>query len=162
MLHNWVNDIFIVAFLASIFRGWRAGVLVSIFGAIGFIAGGLGGLYIGLHYLHRWTSGVSKFALLLLMISIGSWIGEVLLKKIAAAFHKKLLFGPFKWADSMLGATFSLVRTAVALLVMAHLVLITPWSWAQKNVPTSSIYTKLNSYSPGLIKEITKKAEAIK
>ena len=73
MIHNWVDWVFLVTFAIAIFRGWRAGFLVTIFGAIGFIGGGLGGLYFGLHYLHRWSGGVAKFALLLLVISVGSW-----------------------------------------------------------------------------------------
>jgi uncharacterized membrane protein required for colicin V production len=159
---HWVDLIFILVFLVAIVKGWRAGFLASIFTAIGFLGGGVGGLYFGLHYLHRWTSGVGKFGLLLVIVSIGSWLGEVLLKKVAAIFHNRLLFGPFKWADSLLGAAFSLLRTVVMALIVAHLLLITPWSWAQKSVPTSVIYKKLNSYSPAIISEITKKAQSIK
>ena len=162
MIHNWVDWVFLLAFAIALIRGWRAGFLVTIFGAIGFIGGGLGGLYFGLHYLHRWSSGVAKFALLLLVISVGSWLGEFLCKKIAAGLHSKVLFGPFKWADSLLGAVFSLLRTTVMALILAHLLLITPWGWASKNIPTSGIYVKLNSYSPHLIKEISTEAAAIK
>jgi len=162
MFHNWVDGIFLIAFAVAVVRGWRSGFLVTIFGAIGFIGGGLGGLYFGLHYLHRWSSGVSKFALLLLVISVGSWLGEFILKKIAAGFHSKVLFGPFKWADSLLGAAFSLLRSAVMALILAHLLLITPWGWASKNIPTSVIYKQMNSYSPHLIKEISAQAAAIK
>jgi len=160
-MSNWVNWILVIAGLVALKRGWSAGFLASIFGAIGFVGGGLAGLYAALHYFHRWSVGVSKFALLLVAISVGSWVGEALLKRVAKVFHNKFLFGPFKWIDSVLGAAFSLLRTAVMALVIAHLLLITPWSWAAKNIPSSQIYTKLNSFSPTLIQDITKKAESI-
>ena len=162
MFHNWVDVIFVLAFLVSFFRGWRAGFLVSIFGAMGFIGGGLGGLYFGVHYLHHWSSGLSKFGLYLVVISVGSWLGEVICKKIASIFHSKILFGPFKWADSLLGAAFSLLRTAVMTLILAHLLLISSWGWAAHTIPSSQIFRGMDKYSPALIKEVSSKAGALK
>jgi hypothetical protein len=47
-------------------------------------------------------------------------------------------------------------------IVIAHLLLITPWSWAQTDIPQSTIYTKLSAYAPEIISQITKKAESIR
>ena len=156
---NWVDWIFAFATLMAIFRGYRAGFLTSVFSALGYIGGGLVGLTVGLHYLH--STGVTKFALLFLAISIGASIFEAILKRIAKVFHNRVLFGPFKWLDSLLGAVFSTLRTLVMLLIVGHLLLITPWGWAKTNIPTSTVYKKLNSYSPAFISEITKKAVSI-
>jgi hypothetical protein len=48
------------------------------------------------------------------------------------------------------------------LVVIGHLLLITPWGWAAHEIPKSEIYRKVNTYSPTVIKEITKKASTIK
>ncbi len=158
---NWVDWVFVVALLFAFVRGYRAGFLSTIFRAIGFIGGGLGGLYLGIAYLHKYSSGVLKFFLLFVAIAITASVGEFLFKKVAELFHNTFLFGPFKWADSLLGAAFSVLRTLIMLVVIGHLLLITPWGWAVHEIPTSKIYKQIDSYSPALIKQISHKAANI-
>jgi len=158
---NWVDWVFVAAVLFAFVRGYRAGFLSTIFRAIGFIGGGLGGLYLGIAYLHKYSSGVLKFFLLFVAIAIAACVGEFLFKKFAELFHNTLLFGPFKWADSILGAAFSMLRTIIMLVVIGHLLLITPWGWAVHKIPTSKIYKQIDSYSPALIKQISRKAANI-
>jgi uncharacterized membrane protein required for colicin V production len=158
---NWVDWVFVAALLFAFVRGYRAGFLSTIFRAIGFIGGGLGGLYLGIHYLHKYSSGVLKFFLLFVAIAITASVGEFLFKKVAELFHNTFLFGPFKWADSLLGAAFSVLRTLIMLVVIGHLLLITPWGWAVHKIPTSKIYKQIDSYSPALIKQISRKAANI-
>jgi len=158
---NWVDWVFVAALLFAFVRGYRAGFLSTIFRAIGFIGGGLGGLYLGIAYLHKYSSGVLKFFLLFVAIAITASVGEFLFKKVAELFHNTFLFGPFKWADSLLGAAFSVLRTLIMLVVIGHLLLITPWGWAVHKIPTSKIYKQIDSYSPALIKQISHKAANI-
>jgi len=158
---NWVDWVFVVALLFAFVRGYRAGFLSTIFRAIGFIGGGLGGLYLGIAYLHKYSSGVLKFFLLFVVIASTASVGEFLFKKVAELFHNTFLFGPFKWADSLLGAAFSVLRTLIMLVVIGHLLLITPWGWAVHEIPTSKIYKQIDSYSPALIKQISHKAANI-
>jgi len=158
---NWVDWVFVAALLFAFVRGYRAGFLSTIFRAIGFIGGGLGGLYLGIAYLHKYSSGVLKFFLLFVAIAITASVGEFLFKKVAELFHNTFLFGPFKWADSLLGAAFSVLRTLIMLVVIGHLLLITPWGWAVHEIPTSKIYKQIDSYSPALIKQISHKAANI-
>jgi len=158
---NWVDWVFVAAVLFAFVRGYRAGFLSTIFRAIGFIGGGLGGLYLGIAYLHKYSSGVLKFFLLFVAIAITASVGEFLFKKVAELFHNTFLFGPFKWADSLLGAAFSVLRTLIMLVVIGHLLLITPWGWAVHKIPTSKIYKQIDSYSPALIKQISRKAANI-
>jgi len=158
---NWVDWVFVVALLFAFVRGYRAGFLSTIFRAIGFIGGGLGGLYLGIHYLHKYSSGALKFFLLFVVIASTASVGEFLFKKVAELFHNTFLFGPFKWADSLLGAAFSVLRTLIMLVVIGHLLLITPWGWAVHEIPTSKIYKQIDSYSPALIKQISHKVANI-
>ena len=158
---NWVDWVFVAALLFAFVRGFRAGFLSTIFRAIGFIGGGLGGLYLGIAYLHKYSSGVLKFFLLFVVIASTASVGEFLFKKVAELFHNTFLFGPFKWADSLLGAAFSVLRTLIMLVVIGHLLLITPWGWAVHEIPTSKIYKQIDSYSPALIKQISHKVANI-
>ena len=156
-MKNWVDILFIVATVISFFQGWRAGFLATLFTFVGYIGGGLLGVIVGLHYFH--SHGVSKFLFLLLTVTVFAAIGEVIFKNIGRLFHKKILFAPFTWIDSVLGAAFSMLRTLIILVIMGHLLLITPWSWAH-DIPKSEIYRKLNAAAPALISGITKRAQA--
>lgn len=157
-MKNWVDALFILAAALSFFQGYRAGFLATLFIFIGYIGGSLLGLAVGIHYLH--SHGVMRFLQLFLAVTIGSSIGEAIFKRIGKLFHTKVLFGPLKWADSILGATFSILRTSIGLLILGHLLLLTPWGWAHQNIPQSVIYTKLNLHAPAVIADLTKRAEA--
>ena len=156
-MKNWVDVIFVVATVASFFRGWQVGLISTIFSFVGYIGGGLLALTLGLHYFH--SHGVTKFVLLFLAVIAGSAIGEGIFKQIGKLFHNKIFFGPFKWIDSILGAAFSILSTLIMLVILGHLLLITPWGWAQHSIPQSKIYTKLNAEAPSIISDITKRAK---
>ncbi len=156
-----VDLVLVIAALVSIFRGLRAGFIASVLALIGFAGGGLLGLVVGLKYLNDWTNVFGKFAALLVAISIGSSVGEWLLKKFAKFFHKKMLFGPFRWLDSLLGAAFSLLRTTILLYLVIALLLATPWTWPHKNIPDSKIYQRVEKLTPGIVKSVTKQIKSI-
>jgi uncharacterized membrane protein required for colicin V production len=155
-MKNWVDIVFALAALISFFRGWRAGFISTLLTFIGYIGGGLLGLVFGLHHFH--FHGVSRFLFLFLMVALGSSLGEVIFKSIGKLFHNKILFAPLTWIDSILGACFSVLRTLIMLVILGHLLLITPWSWVH-DIPQSTIYSKLNAQAPSIISEITKRAE---
>jgi len=154
-MKNWIDAIFLFAALLSFVQGYKAGLLATLFSVIGYIGGGLLALYFGLNHFH--SHGASKFVYLFLAITVGSAIGEAVLKRVGKLFHSKILFAPFSWIDSILGALFSVLRTTVMLLILGHLLLITPWSWVQQ-IPKSEIYSKLNAEAPAIITDITKRA----
>ena len=130
MKYNWVDLILAVLIVLAFVAGYRTGFIKSIFSMIGFVGGGVLGLALGWNFLQSWDNVLAKFALLLLAISIGSTIGQWALIKFAKVFHSKILFGPFKWADSLLGAAFSLIRTLLMAYLVATICIATPWSWA--------------------------------
>ena len=154
-MKNWVDIFFIIALLLSFIQGYKAGFLTTVFTFVGYIGGGLLGLSIGIHYFH--AHGLSRFVYLFLAVAIGSSLGEALFRSIGKLFHKKILFAPFSWIDSLLGAAFSILRTAIMLLILGHLLLITPWSWVH-DIPKSEIYSKFNAQAPSIISDITKRA----
>jgi uncharacterized membrane protein required for colicin V production len=161
MRYNWVDIGLAILILLSFYRGYKAGFLKSIFSMIGYVGGGVLGLAISWNYLKDWDGVITKFALLLLAISAGSVIGQWLLGKFADFFHKKILFGPFKWLDSLLGAAFSILRTVLMAYLIATICLATPWVWADKNIPESQVYQKIDEYTPMLIKNVTEKVKSL-
>jgi uncharacterized membrane protein required for colicin V production len=157
-----VDLIIFIALIASFIRGYRAGFLASIFSMIGFVGGGLLGLSVALHLIKNWGGVVGHLFLIIAVVSIGSALGERILKGFAKFFHGKILFGPFKWLDSLLGAAFSIIRTAILVYIMAMLLLATPWTWAQRNIPTSKSYQYVQKAMPGIVKNVTNEIKAIR
>ena len=155
MSYNWVDIVLAIALLISIISGYRAGFLKSIFAMVGFVGGGVAGLALGLHFMNGWHNQFGKFSLLLIAISFGSSVGQWLLERIAKFFHNTVLFGPFKWLDSLLGAAFSFIRTALLAFLIASLCLAMPWGWAHEKIAPSKIYQKINLYTPQLIRNVT-------
>ena len=161
MKYNWVDLILAVLIVLAFVAGYRTGFIKSIFYMIGFVGGGVLGLALGWNFLQSWETVLAKFALLLLAISIGSTIGQWALIKFAKVFHSKILFGPFKWADSLLGAAFSLIRTLLMAYLVATICIATPWSWADENIPTSKIYQEIDSFTPQIIKTVTDRVDSL-
>ena len=162
MKYNWVDIGLAILILISFYRGYRAGFLKSIFSMIGYVGGGVLGLALGWNYFQDWQGIFLKFGSILLAICIGASLGQWLLSKFADFFHKVILFGPFKWLDSLLGAAFSVLRTVLMAYLIATIFLATPWVWANKNIPTSGIYQEIDKYSPVVIKNVTDKITEFK
>ncbi len=145
-------DLAVLVFAAlTAISGFRNGLLQSIFKIVGYIAGGVLGLAISLEVIKNWQSNFAKVGAALLFIFLLAGIGEFLLGKIGLGIHKKILFGPFKLADSLLGAALSLIRTIVVIYLVAILLIASPWGWADKNIQSSNFYTTIDKKLPKII-----------
>jgi uncharacterized membrane protein required for colicin V production len=141
--------LFIAVLTAS--SGFRNGLLQSIFKTVGYVAGGVLGLATSLEVIKNWQSNFAKVGAALLLIFLLAGFGEFLLGKIGLGIHKKILFGPFKLADSLLGAALSLIRTIVVIYLVAILLIASPWGWADKNIQESKFYTTIDKKLPKII-----------
>ncbi len=142
--------VLVIAALTAI-SGFRNGLLQSIFKIVGYIAGGVLGLAISLEVIKNWQSNFAKVGAALLFIFLLAAIGEFLFGKNGLGIHKKILFGPFKLADSLLGAALSLIRTIVVIYLVAILLIASPWGWADKNIQSSNFYTTIDKKLPKII-----------
>jgi uncharacterized membrane protein required for colicin V production len=148
---NYFDLAVLVVAVLTASSGFRNGLLQSIFKTVGYIAGGVFGLAISLEVVKNWQSNFAKVGAALLLIFLLAGIGEFLLGKIGLGIHKKILFGPFKLADSLLGAALSLIRTIVLIYLVAILLIASPWSWADKNIKSSNFYTTVDKKLPKII-----------
>jgi len=147
-LKNWVDWVILVALPGALIRGYRAGLLSTFFSAIGFIGGGFAGLFLSLHYVSTWHSNLNKFAVIIIAIFVGASVGEAIFKRFAKFFHGKVLFGPFKWADSILGAALSIARTLIMIFIVGKLLMAMPWGIGHNEIPKSALFTKLEKSAP--------------
>jgi uncharacterized membrane protein required for colicin V production len=143
------------------FVGFKNGLIQSLFKTIGYIAGGVLGLVIALEVVKDWSSPFAKVGIAIVLIFVAASIGQYLLGKIGAFFHKLVLFGPFKLLDSLLGASLSILRAAVIIYLSAILLITSPWGWADSNIATSMFYNYVENNLPKLITDYQPKVEEI-
>ena len=152
--------VLVIAVLTAL-SGFKNGLLQSVFKTVGYIAGGVLGLAIALEVVKNWQSNFAKIGAALVLIFLLAGIGEFLLGKIGLGIHKKILFGPFKFIDSFLGAALSLIRTIVVIYLVAILLIASPWSWADKNIQNSKFYTSIDKKLPKIITDYKPQVEDI-
>jgi uncharacterized membrane protein required for colicin V production len=158
---NTFDLIVATVLIFTAFVGFKNGLIQSLFKTIGYIAGGVFGLVIALEVVKDWSSPFAKVGMAIVLIFVIASIGQYLLGKIGALFHKLVLFGPFKLIDSLLGASLSILRAAVLIYFSAILLIASPWSWADSNIATSKFYTYVEKNLPKLITDYQPKVEEI-
>ena len=155
-------DLIVAAiFLFTALIGFKNGLIQTLFKTIGYIAGGVLGLAISLEVIKNWQSPFAKLGLALLLIFTVATICEYLLGKIGKGVHKRILFGPFKLIDSLLGACLSILRAAVLIYLSAILLIASPWGWVDSNIDNSKFYTYIEDHLPKLITDYQPKVEEI-
>jgi uncharacterized membrane protein required for colicin V production len=155
-------DLAVLAFaVLTALSGFKNGLLQSVFKTLGYIAGGVLGLAIALEVVKNWQSNFAKIGAALVLIFLLAGIGEYLLGKIGLGIHKKILFGPFKLVDSLLGAVLALIRTVVVIYLAAILLIASPWNWADKNIQESKFYTTIDKKLPKIITDYKPQVEDI-
>ena len=158
---NYFDLVVLVIAAFTALSGFRNGLLQSLFKTVGYIAGGVLGLAISLEVVKNWQSNFAKIGAVLILIFLIAGIGEYLLGKIGLGIHKKVLFGPFKLIDSLLGALLSLLRAAVLVYLTAILLIASPWQWADSNIKESKFYTYIDQHLPKLITDYKPQVEEI-
>jgi uncharacterized membrane protein required for colicin V production len=147
-MKNWVDWVILIATLAALVRGYRAGLLSTLFSAIGYIGGGFAGLFISLHFVTSWHSNATKFVFIIVAIFVGAGLGEVIFGRFAKFFHGKMLIGPLKFMDSLLGAALSIARTWVMIFIVGKLLMAMPWAIGHHEIPQSKLFTQMEKSAP--------------
>ena len=147
-MKNWVDWVILIATLAALVRGYRAGLLSTLFSVIGYIGGGFAGLFISLHFVTSWHSNAMKFAVIIIAIFVGAGVGEAIFGRFAKFFHGKMLIGPLKFVDSLLGAALSIARTLVMIFIIGKLLIAMPWAIGHNEIPQSKLFAQMEKSAP--------------
>ena len=156
---NYFDLIIFIAILITAIGGFKNGLLQSIFKTIGYIAGGVIGVVIAVEVMSKWSSTLAKASGTIILILLLATIGEFLLGKVGLGFRKVLLIAPLKFIDSLLGAFLSIARTAFIAYLLAIILIAIPWSFGDKYIVTSKIYSYTDSHLPKVVKDISIKVD---
>lgn len=149
-----IDALIVIIVGASFIVGYKAGFLRSIFQTIGYLAGGIGGLYLALHYTDSWTNDLQKIAALIGAIFTFAFLGKLGGGKIAQAMRATIVRGPLRWIDSLAGGVIEGVKAGVLLYLTLTILTWTPWSVAQDAIASSAIYPKVESKLPSAMTTI--------
>jgi uncharacterized membrane protein required for colicin V production len=152
--------VFVSVLIAAI-SGYKLGFLQSLFKTIGYIAGGVTGVFIAANFLSEINSIVIKVLISVVIILLSAVAGQFILGKIGLLIHKGLLFAPFKAIDSLLGSLLSAIKTAIIFYIIATLLLATSWQLANDYIKDSNFYTAADNYLPRVITDIKIEAKRI-
>jgi len=152
--------VFISVLIAAI-SGYKLGFLQSLFKTIGYIAGGVTGVFIAANFLSEINSIAIKVLISVVIILLSAVAGQFILGKIGLLIHKGLLFAPFKSIDSLLGSLLSAIKTAIIFYIIATLLLASSWQLANDYIKDSKFYTAADKYLPRVITDIKIEAKRI-
>jgi uncharacterized membrane protein required for colicin V production len=158
---NTIDYILILILLVAFFSGDRLGLLQSLFKAIGFILGGLLGIYLALNYLEQFESKTVKLLLTLILILLSALSVEYILGKIGLLLHKGLLFAPFKAVDSLFGALLSIVKNLIIFYLLASVLLFTNFKQLTTYIGESYIYSYLDQHLPEIFTDLKSEVEKL-
>jgi uncharacterized membrane protein required for colicin V production len=151
---NILDFILILILLVAFFSGYRLGLLQSLFKAIGYILGGLLGIYLALNYLEQFESKTVKLLLTLILILLSAISLEYILGKIGLLLLKSLLFATFKAVDSLFGALFSIIKNLIIFYLLASVLLLSNFKQPTTYINNSYIYSYLDQHLPKIFTDL--------
>lgn len=146
-----VDLVIALALLFSAVLGYRNGLIRTLFKLIGFVLGGVLGIYLSLKFSHDWSLDVKRIGFVIVSIVGGGYLCSFIGGWLAKGLRATIFRGPLAFLDSVAGAALELVRTIIALYLIATVLLWSPWQMAQNQISESKILPKVQPYIPGLI-----------
>ena len=142
-------DYLILVLLAfSTISGFKAGLIQTVFKAIGYIAGGVIGVGIAIKYLDSLNSEIYLMGGLIFSVIVFALLGEFLLGRLGLLFRKALFIPPFKFIDSALGGALSVIKFGVIAYLISTILVASPIALADKYISPSKSYTYADTHLP--------------
>ena len=124
----------------SIAQGFNRGFVPTIFAVIGYLGGGVVGLLLAKQFSANWSGLISIVLLYLFAIFAGAQIGSWAMAKVGKGFRKAVLFGPFKFVDSVLGGAIAALQLLVIAAIVLTIINYLPWELPHSLIQDSRIY----------------------
>ena len=147
--------------LGAVMRGYRSGFLATVFRTLGYIVGGVAGLYFSLQYVANWDSVFKQIGAVLVAIFLGAQAGLFIFGKAAKFFHARILWKPLKAIDSLAGVGLEVIRLVVIGYLVLNTMLWSPWGQVKEQINESQIYAQLDSHLPNVLTNLKDRAQEL-
>jgi uncharacterized membrane protein required for colicin V production len=145
---NYFDYLILILLALSAFSGFKAGLIQTVFKSIGYVAGGVVGVAIAMNYLGSLESEIYLLGGLILSVIIFALLGEFALGKLGLLFRKALFIPPFKFIDSALGGTLSVIKFGVITYLISIILVASPFALADKYITPSKSYIYADTHLP--------------
>ena len=143
-----ILDIGLIALgIIAIASGYNRGALATIFSIVGYLGGGVGGFALANWHTADWKGLTSIIFLHLFGIFAGANLGKFILEKTGIGIHKRILFGPFKFINAVLGGLLSLAQAAIIAFVIITLIDYLPWELPHSVIDGSKVYKEISNFN---------------
>ena len=143
--------VIILALVFSSVIGYRNGLIRTLFKFIGFVAGGVLGIYLSLKFSHDWSLDIKRIGFVIASIVGGGYLCSFIAGALAKGLRATVFRGPLAFLDSLAGSALEIIRVVIMTYLIATVLLWSPWESVQSQVAKSQILTKVQPYIPGLI-----------
>ena len=133
----------LVLSIIAITIGYNRGALATLFSLIGYLGGGVVGFAAANWYTVDWKDLTSIIFLHLFGIFAGANLGKFILEKSGIVIHSKILFGPFKLLNSILGALIFFTQFAILIIAVLTIALQLPFEIIQFVTEGSQVLEKI-------------------
>jgi len=157
----YVDIALVLLALLAIKRGYSNGFLATVLGVIGYIGGGVAGLYLSLQLVAHWSSFLNQVLAVIAAIFIGAQFGFFIFGKAAKFFHARILWKPFKVIDSIAGMALELARLAIFGYLILSIMIWSPASSLKTQINESQIYAQLDHHLPNVITDLKVRAKEL-
>ena len=124
----------------AIAQGFNRGLLPTLFALIGYLGGGLLGIFAAKEFSGDWNGVLSIVGLYLVAMFAGAQFGSWLMAKVGAGFRNRVLFGPLKFLDSVLGGALALIQVTIFAAIVLTIINYLPWELPHNLIEDSRIY----------------------
>ena len=146
-----IDILLALVLLSSLTIGYKRGFLRTLFQTIGYLVGGVLGLYLALKFSHQWNLDLKRVGLLLASIIFGGITGSLLGRILAKGLRATIIKGPLAFMDSVAGAALELARSVIIAYLIATVILWSPWDAGKSAVSESKLFAKIEPLLPGVI-----------
>jgi uncharacterized membrane protein required for colicin V production len=137
----------LVVAIIAIATGYNRGALATLLSILGYFGGGVAGFALANWYSQGWKGLTAIIFLHLFAIFAGANLGRWILEKSGIGIHKRILFGPFKFINSIFGAALSLAQVALAAYVVITLIKYLPWQLPDSIIGSSNLYREIADFN---------------
>ena len=145
---NYFDYLILTLLAISVFSGFKAGLIQTVFKTIGYVAGGVAGVALAINYLDSLENEIYLLGGLILSVIIFALLGEFLLGRLGLLFRKALFIPPFKLIDSLLGGVLSVIKFGVIAYLISIILVASPIALADKYITPSKSYTYADTNLP--------------
>jgi uncharacterized membrane protein required for colicin V production len=137
----------LVVAIIAIATGYNRGALATLLSILGYFGGGVAGFALANWCSQGWKGLTAIIFLHLFAIFAGANLGRWILEKSGIGIHKRILFGPFKFINSIFGAALSLAQVALAAYVVITLIKYLPWQLPDSIIGSSNLYREIADFN---------------